>query len=132
MSSQNVELVHRVYEAYAGRDIESLLELLDPDVELRSLLTEAERPVYRGHDGVREWMAAVFEVFPDWSPVIQRAQELDDGVVVAFHVTATSAGTRVPIAQDFWAASRLRDGKVVWFGFFRTEGEAHEALRAAA
>jgi hypothetical protein len=32
---------------------------------LRSLLTEAERPLYHGHDGVREWFDAVFGVcFP--------------------------------------------------------------------
>jgi ketosteroid isomerase-like protein len=128
MPSHNVELVHRVFEAYGRRDIESLLELLDADVELRSLLTEAERPLYHGHDGVREWMGAVFDVFPDWLPVIEQVQDLDGGVVVAFHVTATSAGTRVPIDQDFWAASRFREGKVVSFGFFRTEDEALEAV----
>jgi hypothetical protein len=31
---------------------------------VRSLLTEPERPLYHGHEGVRDWFDAVFGVFP--------------------------------------------------------------------
>jgi hypothetical protein len=50
---------------------------------------------------------------------------------VRFHVTATAGRSGVPIDQDYWQAARLRRGSVVWFGFFRTEGDALAAAEDA-
>jgi ketosteroid isomerase-like protein len=49
-------------------------------------------------------------------------------VVVAFHVTATAARSGVSIDQTYWQAARLRSGKIVSFGFFRSEADALEAF----
>jgi hypothetical protein len=48
--------------------------------------------------------------------------------VVAFTAFATAAGSGVPIAQRYWQGVHLRDGLVDYFGFFRTEQDALEAL----
>ena len=45
--------------------------------------------------------------------------------VVHFRITATMGG--VPLEQTMWQATRMRDGKVSWWGVFRTEPEAVEA-----
>jgi ketosteroid isomerase-like protein len=128
MARENIEVVRRTFEAFAAADLDSLLPLLDPGVEVRSLLAEPEGTTFRGHEGVRKWFATVHEIFPDWSPMLQRAHDLDGAVVAAFHVTATGAGSGVPIDEDFWYAARFAEGKIVSFGFFRTEGDAREAL----
>ncbi len=47
------QLVRRAVDAFMARDVEALL-------------TEAERPLYHGHEGVRDWFQSVFGVFPDW------------------------------------------------------------------
>ena len=44
-------------------------------------------------------------------------------------MTATAARSGASIDQTYWQAARLRDGKIVAFGFFRSEAEA-EALEA--
>jgi hypothetical protein len=57
MSQENVEAFKRVIEALNRRDIESLLERYDPDVEARYALESllgGEAVVHRGHEGVRE------------------------------------------------------------------------------
>ena len=71
--------------------------------ELRSLLTEPERPLYHGHEGVRDWFDAVFGVFP-------------------------GAGSGVPIDQTYWLGARVQAGKITFFGFFRTEADALKAV----
>ena len=38
-----------------ARDLDALLAVADDEIVLRSLLTEAERPLYHGHEGVRDW-----------------------------------------------------------------------------
>jgi hypothetical protein len=57
MSQQNVEAFQRGLEAGDRRDVETLLQELDPGVEWHSALHAllgAEQTVFRGHDGVRE------------------------------------------------------------------------------
>jgi hypothetical protein len=123
------QVVRRAVGAFMARDLDGLLELADPRIQLRSLLTEAERPLYHGHDGVRDWFDAVFGVFPDWRPQ-PRPASYDDGgaVVIGLDVTATGAESGVPIDQTYWLGARVQAGKIIFFGFFRTEPDALEAV----
>ena len=112
-----------------ARDLDGILAVADPEIELRSLLTEAERPLYHGHEGVRDWFHAVFGVFPDWRPQPRAASHDEDGaVVIPLDVTATGAESGVPIDQNYWLGARVRADKIVFFGFFRTESDAMDAV----
>jgi ketosteroid isomerase-like protein len=123
------EVVQRAVGAFMERDLDGILAVADPRIELRSLLTEAERPLYHGHDGVRDWFDAVFGVFPDWRPQPRPASYDEDGaVVIGLDVTATGAGSGVPIDQTYWLGARVEAGKITFFGFFRTEPDALEAV----
>ena len=51
-----METVRRSFDAYVRGDVDTLLSLLDPAVEVRSLLTEPERTTCHGHGG-GEWLA---------------------------------------------------------------------------
>jgi ketosteroid isomerase-like protein len=62
------ELVRRAVDAFMARDLDGILAVADEGIVLRSLLTEPERPLYHGHEGVRDWFDNVFGVFPDWTP----------------------------------------------------------------
>lgn len=123
------ELVRRAVRAFMERDLDGILAVADPAIELRSLLTEPERPLYHGHEGVRDWWGAVFGVFPDWRPQPRAATRDDDGaVVIPLDVTATGAGSGVPIDQTYWLGARVEAGKITFFGFFRTESDALKAV----
>ncbi len=55
MSSENVELIRRAYEAYAGGDLDTMLRFIDPDVEWTYLdpnLSQPEPQVCRGRHEV--------------------------------------------------------------------------------
>ena len=122
-------VVSRAVDAFLARDLDALLAVADREIVLRSLLTEAERPLYNGHDGVRDWFHAVFGVFPDWSPQPRPASHDEDGaVVLGLDVTATGAGSGAPVDQTYWLGARVRDAKIIFFGFFRTEADALEAV----
>lgn len=127
MPDETLALVRRAFAAYAGGDVEGLLELLAPGVRIRSLLTEAERETYDGHQGAREWFAAVLDVFPDWRPEPRDMRQLGDVVLTRVDVTATASASGVPISQVYWNAARVEGGRIVWFGFFRNEEDALEA-----
>jgi ketosteroid isomerase-like protein len=122
------EVVLRAVHAFGAKDLDAILAVADEEIVLRSLLTEAERPLYYGHEGVRDWFDNVFGVFPDWLPRPRPARVDEDGaVVIGLDVTATGAGSGAPVDQIYWLGARVRGGKITFFGFFRTEEDALEA-----
>ena len=122
-------VVRRAVEAFNARDLDGILAVADGEIVLRSLLTEAERPLYHGHEGVRDWFSNVFGVFPDWSPQ-PRAASFDEtgSVVIGLDVTATGAGSGAPVDQVYWLGARVEAAKIIFFGFFRTEQDALDAV----
>ena len=107
MSQENVELVRRLYELWAASDLDGMLTLTDREVEMRSLLTEAERTSYRGHQGVAEWYRALLGIFPDWNPKLERIQAFGDAVVVKLHVMGRAEWSGVPVEGTTWQVLRF-------------------------
>jgi ketosteroid isomerase-like protein len=123
------EIVRRAVSACLDRDLDAILAVSDPEIVVRSLLTEPERSLYHGHDGVRDWFGAVFGVFPDWRPEPQPSSYQDEkAVVLPLDVTGTGAASGAPIDQTYWLGARVRDDKITFFGFFRTEADALDAV----
>jgi ketosteroid isomerase-like protein len=60
MSQENVEIMRHALEAFAAADVERLLQFTDPDLEFEPHLAMLEGN-YRGHGGIREFMADAFE-----------------------------------------------------------------------
>jgi SnoaL-like domain len=55
VSRENVELQHRLVEAFNARDVEAYTSLCDPRVDVHSTFAAVGGAVYHGHDGVRRW-----------------------------------------------------------------------------
>jgi ketosteroid isomerase-like protein len=122
-------VVRRAVEAFLARDLDGILEVAHEEIVLRSLLTEAERPLYHGHDSVRDCFDNLFGLFPDWRPQPRPAPHDEDGaVVIGLDVTATAAGSGVPIDQIYWLVAWVRAGKIKFLGFFRTEKDVLDAV----
>ena len=49
-----------------------------------------------------------------------------DRAVLHIRMTGTLGG--VPVEQTMWQATLVRDGKAIWWAFFRSEREALEAV----
>ena len=71
MASTNLDVVRAGFAAYNAGDVDGLLAVCDPDVELVPLTSLLTGEPYRGHQGVRDYLDAISE---DWS---QRVVELD-------------------------------------------------------
>jgi ketosteroid isomerase-like protein len=130
MAHDLVQKTWRAYAAMAQRDMDAILELCDLDCEFTSLTRESEGAVYRGHEGVREFLGSLVEVLPDWTPEIERIEEHDDQMLVKARIRATPPGGSVPVEQVMWQTIRFRNGRALRWDFFRTEEEARAALAA--
>jgi uncharacterized protein len=128
MSRQNEQVARRAYDAFSRGDFEALAALLHPEVEFESLLLEMEAGSYRGLEGAREYFESVREVFPDWSVEITGLDDFGDRVVIESRSVATGKGSGVRTEQRFWQVAALRDGRIIWWKFFRSRDEALEAV----
>ena len=122
MNGSSVEVVERIYEAMASRDVETLLALIGPDV----VITQDERLPwggrFEGHDGFVTFAAALTGAIE--SAVTHEAVFEADGHVYQMgrtKGTAKTSGSSFDIAEVHrWV---IRDGKAV---------EAHFAIDTAA
>ncbi|MDQ6811807.1 MAG: nuclear transport factor 2 family protein [Actinomycetota bacterium] len=63
MSERNVELHRRIYRALSTADVDALVALCDPNIEIRSVFAEVGGAVYHAHEGVRGWQRDLEESF---------------------------------------------------------------------
>ena len=128
MSQENVELMHRVMDAFNRRDLDAYLALIDPEVEFTpyEVWVQGGHP-YRGHVGVRSWWKESFEVLPDFRVEIYEGRDLGDRTFVHGCLRAHGAGSGAPIERTMWLAIEWRDEKAVWWCSFGSEAEAVEA-----
>jgi ketosteroid isomerase-like protein len=110
-------LGQRSYAAFnAGPDIDALLLVWHPECEWRMgpwgavLGTES----FRGHDGLRAWVAAIEEGWESMTVEIDEARITGEGVVlVRGHSRGRSRGTHMELSiPRFWQRSTYRDGLI--------------------
>ena len=125
-SAEQQALAEAVYGALNSGDLDAFLALIADDVEATSMVAEAEGTVFRGHAGVRTWWNTVRGAFADVRWELLGVRGSGDRGVLHFRMSGTLSS--VPVEQIMWQASVLRDGKVIWWAFFRSEREALEAV----
>jgi ketosteroid isomerase-like protein len=114
------------YAALNGTDVEAFVALAAEDVEFTSLVAEAEGTTFRGPDGVRAWWAAVRDSFETVTWELLDVRGSGDRAVTHIRIAGVMSG--VAVEQTMWQAARVRDGRLSWWGTFRTEDEALEAV----
>jgi len=127
--SDNVAVVRRSLEAICAWDLDTLLELYDPDVQLLPLTgTRVESGGYRGHDGVREYMSEAHDLWEVLEPVGDVFTDVGNYVLVTgrCRVRGRSSGAESNPACA-WAIG-VRDGRIV---SHRACESYEEALRVA-
>jgi ketosteroid isomerase-like protein len=123
---ENVELAYRAFDALNRRDLATLLALMDNDVEVVSRIVSMEGGLH-GHDGMRRWWQAWFDVFPDYDIEVVDVGALGDWIVATLRALGHGAGTNAPFEDTIWLTSRWRRGKCVWWRTFYTRDDALEA-----
>jgi ketosteroid isomerase-like protein len=128
MSQKNAEVVRRGFEAFNGRDIDRLLALSDPDAEWLPFRAQLEGTPYRGHEGLRRFLA---DMEDDWSSFRVDPLEFhdrDERVAVIARVTGRGRGSGVDIEMVGGFVAELRDGRITRLTSHSDPGAALEAV----
>src|SRR5215212_478051 len=130
MSQENVEVFKRAFNAINRRDAEALLSELHPEVEMHPAILMAmggRQTVYRGHEGVREWLRDLYAILSEFHADYPEIRDLGDRVVAIGHVRARGRASEAAIQSPHGTVVEFKDGK----GFrIRTYLDPKEALEA--
>ena len=128
MSKENVDIVRRGFEAYSRRDVDGFLSHLDSEFELHSAIVGgAEGKVYRGHDGVRKWLADSDESFDDLTIEPTEFRDLGERVLVFGRIRTRGRESGVELDSPTGWVSTVRGGKLVKAEGFLSRDAALEA-----
>ena len=130
MSQENVESFERGTEAYNRRDVDGLLETLDAEVEWHSALLipfGGAATVSRGHDGVREVLAEVYEALADIHLDYSEIRDLGDRIVGIGHIRTRGKQSGAVTEMAFGTVTDMKNGKGIRIWTYLDPEEALEA-----
>ena len=133
MSKRNVELHRRWIEAFNSRDIEAVIALCDPSVELDSAFAAIGGGIYKGHDGIRRY----FRDYEDaWGTEIRVQPEayfdLGEHTILFYVMRGRGQHSGADVEMGLTQVARWRDDLLVYFKSYRQREDALSDLGVSA
>ena len=126
-NKQTKQLVDQFYDALGRGDLDAVLDLCDPNVEVyKSPEVVAVIPP-RGREEVRKYLASWLETWDAYRPEPQELRESDDQVVSFVHLRARGKGSRFDIEEDVADVFRIENGKITSIRLYLGRAQALEA-----
>jgi ketosteroid isomerase-like protein len=130
MSQENVKVISRMYHRWLQGD-PTVFEAFHEEIEIHPD-PEADwvgvNDVYRGHEGLRRYMAQVYEAFDDYRPEVEDFLTSGDKVITLAieHGRGRGSGARVEARQTahVWT---MRAGKAIRLDLYLDRERALEA-----
>jgi ketosteroid isomerase-like protein len=116
------------YAALSEGDIKQVLELLDPDVEVRDRPESPDASVYHGLDGARTAFDTSIEMFEGFQLVPQALYETPTDIVVVLRMRGHGRESGVPVDDRIAHHWTISDGRPLRLQVY---SDPDEALSAA-
>jgi ketosteroid isomerase-like protein len=130
MSQENVETFKRAVDAYNRRDIDGFLEAFDPAVETHPLNLATfgqEAAVYRGHEGLRQFIRDVDETLIDVQVELVDMRDLGERLVSTGRLRGRGRASGAETASPVGWIVEFKDGRVIRMRDYLDPKEALEA-----
>jgi uncharacterized protein len=125
MSSENVEIVRRAYEAFNSGDADTAMELLDPDVEWSLPAHFPDAETWRGREQVEKGLRARAASWSSLNIEVRELIDAGDKVVALVRIRGQAEITGIDLSGNedghVWT---LRDGRAVSVHMYGGTSEA--------
>jgi ketosteroid isomerase-like protein len=113
VSQQNIEIVRRSNALFNDRNWEQLLELYEPDIEIRDRQHAPDLPeVLHGVEAARRFLAYWVEPYEEFGAEVLEYIDVDPWVVTDTRWHGRGKGSDVPVEIHSGDAVELRNGKI--------------------
>jgi hypothetical protein len=128
---QNVEAIRRAYDSVRQGNIDSVLDLVDPDVVVRDRPESPDPRTYRGYEGMQQALASSDESFEGFEMEPEEFIGEGDYVVVVLTMRGTGRGSGVTVEERIAHQWKVRDGKAVALQVYSDPDDAVRDARAS-
>jgi ketosteroid isomerase-like protein len=128
MSQENVEIVRKVYAAWARSDPSRAFDYLDPEVVWEAIEDAPDAGTYRGHSGVKRYMDDWLQDFEHFAFEFDQPVEVDGRLVLEQWGRNRGKGSGLKTEIHYAAIYTFRRGKVFTVKEYNTYAEALEAV----
>jgi ketosteroid isomerase-like protein len=126
----NERLLRGAVEAYNRGDVQAVVALFDPHVELYVDTAQGNPGTWRGLDGFRQMMESWRDAFAeDSSEVIDVSMADDNHLIAEMRQTAVGAVSGVPVEMTNYYLLEVRGGRAVRFHIYGDRETALTAVR---
>jgi ketosteroid isomerase-like protein len=129
LTFSKTDLVRRMFDAFAQRDVESMLEVIGPEVEFYAPTAELanEGRPYVGHDGIRQYLADVERIWQELDVMPSEFREVDEHVIAFGRVYGRGEGGYIQDSPAQWVIE-VRGERIVRIEVFTNRSAALAAL----
>lgn len=125
MSQENVEVVRRAYDALGREDWVALRELIANECEVHDFDIPDAANVYRGPDGVLNWLEHWSQAWETWSiRDLTLRQVGDDGVLALFRMVTKGRDSGIEMNRDDAVVYKVHDGKLWQVDYYNDQEQA--------
>jgi ketosteroid isomerase-like protein len=132
MSQENVEAAQRLIEAFNRRDDDwqSVLAELSHDIEIVDLDISLDAERFRGHAGVRKWLAFWSDAWGSWRiEGLEVRPAGEDRAIALFQMHCKGEGSGIELSRSDAIVCALRAGKIAELTYYN-EQQLPQALEA--
>ena len=127
MSQENVEIARRAFDAWNRGDTEAWIEAWDEQAEFRPMRALLEGDAYRGHAGLRRFVAEMSEEWEGFRFEVEEIRDAGELLVATGRVKARGRVSGVDLDVPLALVGSARGGKITFARFYSSPGEALKA-----
>src|SRR5919204_3147491 len=127
MPHENAELARKGYEAFARRDFDAALEMMDPDIEAHNPPEVPEAAIHHGREAVRRDWEQTIELFDDFLIEVEQYLDAGDELVVYLRYRARARGSGAEVDAPMAHVWTFREGKAIRLRQYLDRAQALEA-----
>ena len=129
-ADSNVAIVEHLFEAFARRDADGMVEVMAEDVVFEPASSElASRESYEGHHGMRRYLADLTRTWAEFRVTIHGYHGAGERVMTRGRVYARSASPAFIADSEIAFVWWVRDGRIVHGRTFTDPRDAEAELR---
>jgi ketosteroid isomerase-like protein len=127
---QNVEIIHRMYEARDAGDAEGTMACFNPEVVLDATV-RMDSGIVHGREELGRIIGEWVEAFDEWREEIHEIRDLGSQVYVVATQRGRAKGTGVEVESRYALLYEVEGGQITRMAMFSGEAEALAAAAAA-
>ena len=127
--ASTADLAREVLGLLDDKRLDALIDHAHPEVEWRSFFAQlGEGGVYRGHDGMREYIRDLIDAWDSITAEVDQVIEIEDVAVAIGRIRYRGRASDLEAADPAGWVLKFRDGKVILFRAFRDPEQALERI----